>query len=105
MKRDAWQVDAQGFLFTLVNSQGLPPAKFASTGHANGLYTGGSNAFLFGGGDGGSLFVKSNSDSSTTASSKITGACYAAPAAGGAHILAGSASFSVAETVAWVIPQ
>ena len=99
-----WYADPAAFLFSLTNPAGRPE-RLASKGDGNGVYYCSSFLVLLGGGN--DLFI-ADGCASNKSSSTAPGSSYAAPSvAGGSHPMAQGkrVNFTVAELVAWTVPQ
>ena len=96
--------DPGAFLFTLVNSAGLPPTKFASKGDGHSIFSHASRSVHFGGGH--DIFICDNAHTQANSSTNMNGTSYQAPPAGGPHMLSGGVKrgWLVAEVVAWAVP-
>lgn len=99
-----WITDAGAFLYSLDSGLGVPPAKFASNSTGHSVYSDARYGPTFGGGH--DLYICSNADSNAGSNTSL-GNGYAAPSAGGVHVMSGGVQtgWLVSEIVAWVIPQ
>lgn len=96
--------DPSAFLFSLESSMGVAPARFTSNGNAFSVFYRSDFGPSYGGNH--DLHICNNANT-TVGSYTNVGNGYAAPSAGGPHIMSGGMrdGWLVAEMVAWVIPQ
>ena len=94
--------DPAAFLFSLTNPAGRPE-RLASKGDGNGVYYYSSHLAALGGGH--DLLI-ADGCASNKSSYTHPGTSYAAPSVAGSHPMAqGYVEFTVAELVAWTVPQ
>ena len=99
-----YYTDPGAFVFTLANSAGLPPAKFASKGDGCSIYSQAAYSATFGAGN--DIYICDNAHTQAGSYTNMTGGPYQAPPAGGPSMLSGGVQqgWLVAEVVAWAVP-